>query len=344
MTLSDRELARILGGLALLLHSGITAADGAYLLAREAEPDLETLLNSLGQRLDRGSALSEAVETLDVFPNHVRAMIRIGEETGRLEEALQSLGGYYEGRIRVRRQIRAAVAYPAMVLALMLLVIGVLLVKVLPVFDRVYASLGSSLTGPAAGLLYAGRLLEAALPALLGGLLALAAGAVVLRWCPAARQVLSGFFRRRFGDRGLAREFNNARFAEALAMGMASGMAPEESLSLAADLLGDTHGGAARCAQCARAMEAGVSLCDAMEAAKLLPPAQCRLLQIGLRGGNGDQVMGRIADTMREEAQNALERRISAIEPAMVLASSVLVGVILLSVMLPLADILSVLG
>ena len=54
--------------------------------------------------------------------------------------------------------------------------------------------------------------------------------------------------------------------------------------------------------------------------------------------------MERIADTLEEEAQNALEAAISRIEPAMVLVSSLLVGLILLSVMLPLADILAVLG
>ena len=76
----------------------------------------------------------------------------------------------------------------------------------------------------------------------------------------------------------------------------------------------------------------------------LLPPAQCQLLAIALRSGNGDQVMAQIARDMTEAAWNRLNKAIGRIEPILVLVSSLLVGLILLSVMLPLADILLVLG
>ena len=344
MILPDLELARVCRGFALLLRSGIGAAETAFLLAREEQPPVQQLLSDLGTRLDRGLPLAEAMEQSGSFPEHVRAMVAIGEETGRLEETLDALADYYEENHRTIRQLRSAVAYPAMVLGLMLLVVGVLLVKVLPVFDRVYASLGSRLTGPAAGLLYLGQLLEAALPALFVLLLALAAGAAALRLRPALREKLLGFWRQRYGDRGIARKFNNARFARALAMGLSSGMDPESSLSLARKLLRQVPGAALRCEACAQALEEGVSLADAMEQARLIPGAQCRLLQAGFRSGSADRVMETIAETMMEDARESLEKRISGIEPAMVLASSLLVGMILLSVMLPLADILAALG
>lgn len=344
MTLPYPELVRILREFALLLHSGIGAADGAFLLAREEQPPLQNVLNALGEHLDRGMTLSDALEETDVFPEQVRAMVRVGEETGRLEEALKGLADFYEQRGRTLRQIRSAVAYPAMVFALMLLVVGMLLVKVLPVFDRVYASLGSHLTGPAAGLLYAGQLLEAALPGLFGLLLLLAVGVGTLYVCPAFRQKLANLWLRRYGDRGIARKINNARFAQALAMGLASGMPLETCMTLAEDLLREVPGAVLRCNRCRNALEAGQPLGSALEAAELLPAAQCRMLQIGHRGGNADQVMEHIAQTMLEDAQSALEGAVSAVEPAMVLLSSLLVGLILLSVMLPLADILAVLG
>ena len=344
MILSNPELARLLRGFALLLHSGIGPADGAFLLSREEQPPLRALLHTMGTSLDQGMALSDAMIQSGAFPAYACAMARTGEETGRLEEALNSLADDYEERSRTLRQIRSAVAYPAMVLVLMLLVVGVLLVKVLPVFDRVYASLGSRLTGPAAGFLYAGQLLDAALPAIFAGLLVLAVAAAVLRFCPAARKKLAGIWSARYGDRGVARKFNNARAARALAMGFSCGLTVEAGLSLAEDLLRDVPGAARRCADCIRAVESGEALGAAMENADLLPPAQSRLLQLGHRSGSADRVMEQIADTMMEDARSALDRLISGIEPAMVLASSLLVGLILLSVMLPLADILAVLG
>lgn len=344
MRLSDPELTRLLRGFALLLHSGIGAADGAFLLAREEQAHLQQLLNSLGESLDQGGTLSGALEHSDAFPAYVCAMAHIGEETGCLEEALNSLAEYYEERSRTMTQIRSAVAYPAMVFVLMLLVVGVLLVKVMPVFDGIYASLGSRLTGPAAGLLYAGQLLEASLPVIFGGLLVFAVAAASLRFCPSVREKLADSWKRRYGDRGILRKFNNARFARALAMGLASGLTMETSFSLSEKLMQDVPGAARRCADCARAMETGEEFGSAMEHAGLLPPAQCRLLQLGYRCGNADQVMRQIADAMMEDARNGLDQAVSRLEPAMVLVSSVLVGLILLSVMLPLADILAVLG
>ena len=344
MTLPDLELARLCRGFALLLGSGIGGAEGAFLLAREEQPPLQALLNALGEHMDRGLPLAEAMAETGSFPEYVQAMVHIGEQTGRLEDALRGLAEHYEENVRTRRQIRSAVAYPAMVLGLMLLVVGALLVKVLPVFDRVYASLGSRLTGPAAGLLYAGQLLEASLPVILAALLVLAAVAAALRRFPGCREKGLAFWRQRWGDRGIARKFNNARFARALALGLSSGMDLDSSLSLAASLLGQIPGAALRCRQCIQAMEEGASFSDAMEGAQLIPAAQCRLLQVGFRSGSGDRVMETVADTLMEEARDCLQKRIGSIEPAMVLVSSLLVGLILLSVMLPLADILTALG
>lgn len=344
MTLGNTEISRICRGLALLLHSGIGAADGAFLLAQEEQAPLKTLLNDLGKALDGGMTLGDAMEKTGGFSSQICAMVRVGEETGHLEEALLGLASYHESRSRTANRIRSAVTYPALVMVLMLLVVGVLLVKVLPVFDRVYASLGSRLTGPAAALLYAGELLNAALPVLFVILLILAAGAVLLWLRPALREKLTRIWKRRWGDRGLARKFNNAHFISALAMALSSGLLPEQSIALGENLLQDVPEAAERCRSCVRAMEAGASFGSALESSGFLQPAQCHILQIAQRSGNADQVMQQIADSAMEEAENALDRSVASIEPVMVLISSLLVGLILLSVMLPLADILSVLG
>ena len=271
-------------------------------------------------------------------------MVRIGEETGQLEETLAALADFFEQRHRTRRQLTSAVAYPSLILALMLLVVGVLLIKVLPVFDQVYASLGSGLTGIAGGLLSLGQWLKATLPILFCLLAALALAVAVFALCAPLRDRAADLLRRRFGDRGISRKYNNARFARAMAMGLTSGLTLEQTLGLAQELLADIPGAAQRCAQCADALNTGASLADAMGEQDLLSPAHCRLLNIGIRGGNSDQVMAKIADDLAEDADEALEKTISRIEPAMVLASSLLVGAILLAVMIPLMNILSSLG
>lgn len=342
--LSDHRTADLTHSLAMLLHSGIPVSEGLFLLAREEEDPVRILLREMGTRLEQGAPLSQAMEESAAFSPYLCAMVRIGEDTGRLEESLNALSDYCLERCRVSARLRSALTYPGIILGLMLAVIGVLLVQVLPIFDRVYAGLGSGLTGIPALLLECGQLLSRALPFLLAGFLLMAAflGAALL-YAPLKERCLR-FFRSRFGDRGISRKFHNARFVRGLAMGLSSGLMLEEATQLACSLLSDTPGAFARGRHCAEAISRGASLADAMGDAGLLPAAACRMLAVGIRSGNTDRVMTEIAHRLHEEASDSLDRTINRVEPALVLTASVLVGLILLSVMLPLLNMMNALG
>lgn len=342
--LTDQQTALFCRGLSLQLHAGITLADGIYLLAEDEQGRVKAILQQMGKHLDRGAELTEVLKEAGCFPDYVCGTVKIGQQTGKLEQTLASLGNFYEQRSRTRRQIKNAVSYPSMVFVLMLVVVTVLLVKVLPVFDGVYASLGSRLTGVAAGLLYLGQLLEKAMPVLLAALTLGVVFSLAFWKISAFREKIGGWYRRTFGDRGIGRKFNNARFAQAVAMSLSSGLTLDEAMELAENLLKDIPGAARRCRLCAEELEKDAALPDAMREAQLLPPAESRMLAVGLRGGSGDRVMEEIAQRLHTQAEEALEDTVSRIEPAMVLVASLLVGLILLSVMLPLMNIMTTIG
>ena len=158
---------------------------------------------------------------------------------------------------------------------------------------------------------------------------------------PLRREVVSWWQRTR-GDKGVSRKLNNARLAQALAMGMASGLPVEEAVALSAGLM---EGGAKkRCESCQERLENGESLGNALKESGLLPARQSRLLELGQRSGAGDASMEKIARDLSEEGEAALDALVSRVEPALVLVCSVLVGLILLSVMLPLMHIMSAIG
>lgn len=341
MNLTQSELSRIFRALSALLHAGILPAEGVCLLAREEQGAISRLLTDMGRQLDLGETLSGS---MDAFPAWARAMVAVGEETGRLEEALSFLADYCDEGVRTRRLLKQCLAYPAMLFALMLLVIGLLLTQVLPVFDQVYASLGTGLTGVAGGLLVLGRKLEQSLPVLAVVLAAMLLSLGIYRFVPAVRNYGNQKARTLLGDRGILQKFNNARFARALAMGIGSGLTAEEGLNLAGNLISDIPGAAGRCAHARQLLEDEGDLSRALEAASLLPPARSRMLAVGLRSGSVDRILTDIADRMETDARQSLEDLLSRVEPAIVLVSAALVGLILLSVMVPLLDILSALG
>lgn len=342
--LTDLWLEAFFRNLEVMTRGGIPLPDAMFLLAQEEESPLQELLTGLGNSLDQGKNLADAMAGSGVFTPDITGMIRVGESTGRLEQTFCAMAQWFTQRARSKRQLRDALAYPSAILLLMLAVIGVLLVKVLPVFDQVYASLGGGLAGIAGWLLEVGKVLEGMLPALLVLAAVVAAGVLVYVWVPGAGRAVDAAVRKHFGDRGISAKFNNARYARALAMGLAGGEPLEEAAALAARMLADIPEAATRCDLCARKLEEGTSLSEAMAAGQLLNAAQCRMLSVGIRSGSADRVMDQIASQLTEQAEEELHGLISRVEPAMVLAASALVGAILLTVMLPLMQILSSMG
>lgn len=137
---------------------------------------------------------------------------------------------------------------------------------------------------------------------------------------------------------------NTARVVQALAMGMSSGLQLEEALDLASNLLEDVPAAKARCLSCRERLEQGLPLSTAMRDSGLLPANACRLLEMGHRSGTMDATMEKIAGDLSENSEAAIEEMVSRIEPALVLVCSLLVGLILLSVVLPLMHIMSAIG
>ncbi len=329
----------------LLLHAGISLADGIQLLGEdEKDPDCRRVLISMAEKLDEGMGLSDAMKAVDVFPKYVINMAETGEITGRLEQTFQSMAEYYDGQRQLQTRLRSAIAYPFMLLILMLLIIGILLVKVLPVFSQVYEQLGGSMNGLAGGLLAVGRGLEAALPVI--GLLAVIALMAVLLVCyhEGMRNACIQYIKRVTSGSRLAKEIYSARFAAALSMGMASGLPIEEALKLATEFLSEIPKEYEKYASCLSMVEAGETLPDSLRTAEVFDAVYCRMLMLGQRSGTSDMVMGEIARRLEEQAEDSIEDLVSKVEPTIVLAASGMVGIILLAVMLPLMNIMASIG
>ncbi len=341
-TITNGELSGLAMELSMLLHAGIGVGDALSMLSQE--DGYQDLLAGMARRADEGAPLSRCLREGGRIPAYVCGLVEVGEETGRTEEALSALSRYYERRARLDRQVRGALLYPAVMLVLMLLVIAVLLVRVLPIFDDVYASLGGRLTGVAGGLLALGRGLDAAMPVLWAALALAVAFFAAFAGVESFRGKVLAAWRRGRGDKGVSRRMNNARLAQAMAMGMASGLPLERSMELAASLMEDVPPARARCEDCRARLEGGAALSAAMGESGLLPAGACRLLEIGQRGGTADAAMEKIARDLSEDGEAALEDLVNRVEPALVLVCSILVGLILLSVMLPLMHIMSAIG
>jgi len=342
---THREIADFCREMALMLHAGIGAAEALGLL-RDEEKSLRWsgVLSTMADLTDGGAPFSEAIKESSSFPAYMVGLIDVGERTGNLEEALTSLANYYDERERMNQRIRSALLYPSALFLLMMVVIVVLLTQVLPMFRSVYASLGGEMTGVAGALLQVGLVLNKIMPVLCVVLGILLAFLLVFSVRGTFREWVLRIWRTRAGDRGAMRAMNDACFAQAVAMGLSSGLTAEDTMELAAQVLSDIPAAQRRCLQCKQALEQGENLADALGTADIFPPAARRLLGLAMQSGSSDTTMREIAARLSEDADLALSKKVARIEPALVLICSILVGAVLLSVMLPLIDIMEMIG
>ena len=271
-------------------------------------------------------------------------MVSLAEETGRLEDVLLSLQRHYDRQLRMAADIRGAVAVPVTLFAVMVAVVVLLVTQVLPVFDRVFAQLGVRMGAVATGMMNAGAVLAKAGTGLAVVLVILAAAALVVALVPSLREKFVTGFRRSFGGRGILGQMAAARFASSMSMAVASGLSMEESVALSAKLCGGAREIDEKTERCRKEIEEGGSPADALADSGLFSGRDCRLLKLAEQTGSLPDTLEDLAQRQEEESLRRIDRTVGAIEPAIVVITSALAGVILLSVMLPLMGLLSTIG
>ena len=288
--------------------------------------------------------MASALRETGAFPAYMTDMVSLAEETGRLEDVLLSLQRHYDRQLRMAADIRGAVAVPVTRFAVMVAVVVLLVTQVLPVFDRVFAQLGVRMGAVATGMMNAGAVLAQAGTGLAVVLVILAAAALVVALVPSLREKFVTGFRRSFGGRGILGQMAAARFASSMSMAVASGLSMEESVALSAKLCGGAREIDEKTERCRKEIEEGGSPADALADSGLFSGRDCRLLKLAEQTGSLPDTLEDLAQRQEEESLRRIDRMVGAIEPAIVVITSALAGMILLSVMLPLMGLLSTIG
>ncbi len=280
---------------------------------------------------------------MKTFPPYVIRMAKIGQQTGTMDQMMKSLSEYYEKEYQLLRAVKNAVTYPVMMVLMLLVVLFVLFSKVMPVFSQVYEQLGARMSPMAeTAIRFGGWFSGGALA--LAGLLALALAGL---WM-ASRRGKKFSFVERFtgyvkGRSNIALAVSNRRFTSVLALTLKSGMELEKGMDLAAELV-DNEKVAKQIRLCSEQLQLGESYYQAMKDTGLFSGFYVQMIKVGSRSGHLDRVMEEISHDYEEMADTAIDGMIARFEPTVVAVLAVSVGLVLLSVMLPLVGILSAIG
>ena len=338
--LTNEELFHFCEQFSILLHSGISCAEGLELMLDDSRTQRgKDFFQLLLTDFEQNGSFSQTLKNSGYFPESMISYIDIGEETGCLDEVLKSLSEHYNQEIEISENIRSAITYPLIMLAMMGTVIIILLVKVLPVFQQVFRQMGLEMNHFSNGLLNAGNVISRYSAVLLILILIITAGFSALFFTEKGR-----FYLRRLSGRlpcikDIPISADYARLTQAIAMGIHSGLDHVVTLEMAQKLL--SHPNIREKEKAQKLLEDGVIFEDALSESGLFEGLNARLITVGLRTGTADEVMSKLAIRYREMALTITGNILSIAEPSIVIIFSLLVGLVLLSVMMPLLGILS---
>lgn len=341
---SYRELAAFCLQISMLLKAGIALDDGLSVMAEDAGSEEEKkMLLFLSEEVELGEPFFTALEKTKVFPDYVIRMAKLGQQTGTMDQMMESLAAYYEKEYFMMRNIRNALTYPIIMIFMLLVVLFVLFTKVMPVFESVYEQLGAQIDPVSRAAMRLGGtfsgvalVVGVVLVVVIGGIYLLSRAGKKLLF---AERIVNQIKRRS----RIALSIAKRRFTAVLALTLKSGLELEKGLELAKDLVENSKV-AEQIEVCGRQLEDGVGYYEAMKTTGLFTGFHIQMIKVGNRSGRLDRVMEELSDDYEQQADVAIDNMISRFEPTLVAVLAVSVGMILLSVMLPLVGVLSAIG
>ncbi|MBO4845475.1 MAG: type II secretion system F family protein [Lachnospiraceae bacterium] len=342
--LSKQEIASFCDQMAMIIKAGITPKDGLELMLSDTkDAATKEVLEELLKYSRLGENFSTCVKSSGYFPSYVINMIALGEETGQLDDVLVALCHYYEHEEYISDNIRSAVTYPVVMIVMMLLIIIILVTKVLPLFNQVFAQLGTQMSGFAASLLSLGQDIQTYSFAFVIVVVALMVLFFVISKTDDGKRLRNKFLTAFPPTRAFQRDIAYGRFARGMSLTLASGMKIYTALDLTDELV-EHKEVRQQIEELKQHIVDGSNFSEALNKAGIFNHLYSRMIFVGVKSGNVDIVLDKIATYYEEDTDRRLNNFISIIEPTLVISLSLIVGLILLSVILPLMGIMSGLG
>ena len=327
---------------ATMINSGLSMLRSLYILAEQTESKpLAAIVNQVRLDVERGSSLSAALaKHPKAFNRLYVAMVRAGEAGGVLDSVLQRLATTIEKQVELRRKVKSAMTYPAVVSLLVLLLVTAMLLFVIPMFQGIYGQLGGKLPVPTQILIDVSNVVR--------NLWYIVFAAEIAAVWAFRRWINSEEGRKRwdaiklkmpvFG--GLAKKTALARFGRTLSALVRSGVPILESL----DIVQETSGNwvvSEAVRDTAQQVKRGEPLSRRLEEHDVFPPMVVQMMAVGEETGALDEMLDKIADFYDQEVEATVNALTSLIEPILIVIMGVVIGGMIISLYLPMFDVIN---
>ncbi|MCK2125204.1 type II secretion system F family protein [Thauera aromatica] len=328
-----------------ITKAGVPIIQGLARLAESTpNPRFAAILHEISRDLEGGREISAAfARHPEVFDTLYVSMLRVGEMTGEIERAFQSLYQYLANDKVVANRIKTAMRYPTFVIVAIGIAIGVLTVLVIPAFAKVFASTQLALPLPTRIILGISDFASRNWPAILA---AIAAGVFAFRRWTATEAGRLAWDRARLKIPKVGSVLLRAtlaRFTRALGIALAAGVPITHALVSVARASGNAHI-AAKIVAMRTGVERGDSLLRTASHAGVFTPVVLQMIAVGEETGQLDAMMLEVAEFYDREVEYDVANLSAIIEPLLTVVVGVMVLVLALGVFLPMWDLTQLAG
>jgi type IV pilus assembly protein PilC len=338
----SKDLAIFTRQFSVMIDAGLPLVQCLEILGTQQDnKTFAKILQQTRMDVEGGASLADAMRKHPkAFDDLYTNMVAAGEAGGILDTILKRLAVYIEKAVKLKAQVKGAMVYPVAVICIAGLVISVILWKVIPTFAAMFEGLNAQLPLPTRIVIqlsqWFGRLV---LPAIVLG--------IVLYFL--FTRYYATHDGRRVVDRMLLRlpilglilqKVAVARFCRTLATLISSGVPILDGLEITARTAGNAIIEDAIMAV-RKAVEGGLTIAQPLRESKVFPPMVVQMINVGEQTGALDAMLSKIADFYEEEVDQAVANLLTLMEPVMILFLGVTVGGIVISMYLPLFDLIS---
>ncbi len=330
---------------ATMISAGLPLIQCLDLLAQqEANKTFAKIIRSVKEDIEGGTSLTDAMKKYPkVFDDLFTNLIAAGEAGGILDLVLGRLSAYLEKAMKLKAQVKSAMTYPIAVLVISAGVVTLLLLKVIPVFEKMFSSMGGELPGPTAMVVGMSKFMQNYWWII---------GGIVMAFIVALKTFLKTEKGRWMFDAALLRapiigpvlkKVAVAKFSRTLSTMMSSGVPILEGLNIVSKTAGNVVIEAALL-KTRQSISEGQSIAEPLAESGIFPPMVVQMIAVGEATGALDVMLNKIADFYDDEVDTAVAGMTALIEPVMMVFLGGVVGGMIIAMYLPIFKMASVVG
>ena len=341
----EKTLAVFTRQFSVMIDAGLPLVQCLQILGdQEEHKGFQRVLIQVREDVEAGASLANAMRKHpQAFNDLYVNMVAAGEAGGILDNILQRLATYIEKAAKLKAQVKAALMYPAAVIAVAIMVVYIILWKVIPVFASLFTSLGAELPLPTRIVITLSKFVGNFWWLIIG---AVVVAAIAIRRYYATEQgklMIDRILLRAPILGGVLRKIAVARFCRTLGTLLAAGVPVLESLDITARTAGNAVIERA-ILEVRRQVEEGKTMAEPLKATNQFPAMVVQMIGVGEATGAMDTMLAKIAEFYEEEVDVAVAGLMKLIEPLMIVFLGVVIGGIVISMYLPMFDLISKIG